>query len=156
MTDTDVIIAGAGPAGLMLAGELCLAGVRPVVLERYPQPRDTPKASGIGGQILNLLRYRDLLDRFEAAASDPHPPPRFPFGGVHVDLRGLVDPPLRAVAIAQVDTERVLAEHAAELGTEIRRGHEAGRNPVPRHHISGRQQGRSCRRARYGDRFRQR
>ncbi|MET9487129.1 FAD-dependent monooxygenase [Nocardia sp. NPDC006630] len=124
MTDTDVIIVGAGPAGLMLAGELCLAGVRPVVLERHPQPRDTPKASGIGGQILDLLRYRGILDRFEAAGSDPHPPPRFPFGGVHVDLRGLVDSPMRAVAIAQVDTERVLAERAGELGAEIRRGHE--------------------------------
>jgi flavin-dependent dehydrogenase len=32
--DTDVLIVGAGPAGLMLAGELCLAGVRPLVLER--------------------------------------------------------------------------------------------------------------------------
>jgi flavin-dependent dehydrogenase len=36
--DADVIIVGAGPAGLMLAGELRLAGVRPLVLERQPQP----------------------------------------------------------------------------------------------------------------------
>ncbi|WP_297613862.1 FAD-dependent monooxygenase [Nocardia sp.] len=124
MTDTDVIIVGAGPAGLMLAGELGLAGVRPVALERHAEPRDTPKASGIGGQILHLLRYRGMLDRFEAAGSDPHPPPRFPFGGMHVDLRHLVDPPMQAVAIAQVDTERVLAERAAELGADIRRGHD--------------------------------
>jgi len=32
--DADVVIVGAGPVGLMLAGELCLAGVRPLVLER--------------------------------------------------------------------------------------------------------------------------
>ena len=32
--DADVVIVGAGPIGLMLAGELCLAGVRPLVLER--------------------------------------------------------------------------------------------------------------------------
>jgi 2-polyprenyl-6-methoxyphenol hydroxylase-like FAD-dependent oxidoreductase len=56
--DADVIIVGAGPAGLMLAGELCLAGVRPLVLERQPRLRKIPKASGFNGQIVELLRYR--------------------------------------------------------------------------------------------------
>ncbi len=54
--DADVIIVGAGPTGLMLAGELRLAGVRPLVLERQPQFRDTPKAGGLSGQIVELLR----------------------------------------------------------------------------------------------------
>ena len=69
VTDTDVIIVGAGPAGLMLAAELCLAGVRPLILERQPRPRETPKASGFNGQIVELLRYRGLLDRIEAASA---------------------------------------------------------------------------------------
>ena len=69
--DADVIIVGAGPAGLMLAGELCLAGVRPLVLERQPRLRETPKANGFNGQIVELLRYRGLLDRVEAAAAAP-------------------------------------------------------------------------------------
>jgi 2-polyprenyl-6-methoxyphenol hydroxylase-like FAD-dependent oxidoreductase len=47
-----VIIAGAGPTDLMLAGELRLAGVRPVVLERRPELREIPRANGFGGQIL--------------------------------------------------------------------------------------------------------
>ena len=67
--DADVVIVGAGPVGLMLAGELRLAGVRPLVLERQPRLRETPKASGFNGQIVELLRYRGLLDRFEAAAA---------------------------------------------------------------------------------------
>ncbi|MEV0298224.1 FAD-dependent monooxygenase [Nocardia sp. NPDC050710] len=124
MTDTDVIIVGAGPTGLMLAGELRLAGVRPLVLERQPQPREIPKASGIGGRILDVLRYRGLLERFEAAGSGPYPPPRFPFGGVYLDLTQLADPPMRALPIAQAGIERVLDEHARELGADIRRGHE--------------------------------
>src|ERR687884_133141 len=74
--DTDVIVVGAGPTGLMLAGELCLAGVRSLVLERLPQIRDIPKAGGLSGQILELLRYRGLLERFEAADTGPRPAPR--------------------------------------------------------------------------------
>jgi 2-polyprenyl-6-methoxyphenol hydroxylase-like FAD-dependent oxidoreductase len=75
VTDADVIIAGAGPTGLTLAGELRLAGVRPLVLERQTQPRDTPKANGLGGQILQLLRYRGQPERFKAASTDPSPAP---------------------------------------------------------------------------------
>ena len=71
MMDTDVLIVGAGPAGLMLAGELCVAGVRPLVLERQPRLRETPKANGFNGQIVELLRYRGLLDRVEAASARP-------------------------------------------------------------------------------------
>ena len=45
-TDVDVVVVGAGPTGLMLAGELRLAGVRAVVLERSPRARETAKANG--------------------------------------------------------------------------------------------------------------
>ncbi|RSN15481.1 FAD-binding monooxygenase [Nonomuraea sp. WAC 01424] len=124
MTRTDVIIVGAGPAGLMLAAELRLAGVRPLVLERKPQRRDIPKAGGLGGQILELLRYRGLLERFEVACTGPVPPPRFPFGGVHLDFTQLADPPLHALPLPQQRLEELLDDRAGELGAEIRRGHE--------------------------------
>lgn len=122
--DTDVIIAGAGPTGLMLAAELRPAGVRPVVLERQPRPRDTPKAGGLGGQILELLRYRGLLDRFEAACADPIPAPRFPFGGVHVDLTRLSESPMHALPLPQQKLEQLLGEYVDELGVDLRRGHQ--------------------------------
>ncbi|MEV6609051.1 FAD-dependent monooxygenase [Kutzneria sp. NPDC051319] len=125
MTDVDVIIVGAGPTGLMLAAELRLAGVRPVVLERQPRLRETPKANGFSGQILELLRYRGLLDRLEAASTgSSHPAPGFPFGGVQVDLQHLADSPLRVLGLPQPRLEQVLDERARELGAEIRRGHE--------------------------------
>jgi 2-polyprenyl-6-methoxyphenol hydroxylase-like FAD-dependent oxidoreductase len=125
VTDADVIIVGAGPAGLMLACELLLAGVRPLVLERQPLPREAPKANGLGGQILQLLRYRGLLDRFEAASTGPvHPAPRYPFGGVHVDFSPLADPPLRGLTLPQPRLERLLDERARELGADVRRGQE--------------------------------
>jgi hypothetical protein len=40
-------------------------------LERHPHRRDTPKAGGLGGQILELLRYRGLLERFQRPAPAP-------------------------------------------------------------------------------------
>ena len=123
--DADVIIVGAGPAGLMLAGELCLAGVRPLVMERQPQLRETPKANGFNGQIVELLRYRGLLDRVEAASGRPvHPTPGAPFGGMQLDFSHLADPPLWAVPLPQPRLERLLGERAGELGAGIRRGHE--------------------------------
>ena len=119
-----MIIAGAGPAGLMLAAELRLAGAQPLVLERHPVLRETPRATGLGGQILDLLRYRGLLERFTAAATDACPTPIYPFGGVHLDLTQLADPPLKGMQLREPSVERLLDEHAAELGAEIRRGHE--------------------------------
>ena len=95
--DADVIVVGAGPTGLMLACELRLAGVRPLVLERQSHRRDTAKAGGLGGRILELLRHRGLLERCEAACTGPVPAPRFPFGGIHLDLTRLADPPLHAL-----------------------------------------------------------
>ncbi|GAB2460634.1 FAD-dependent monooxygenase [Streptosporangium sandarakinum] len=122
--DADVVVVGAGPTGLMLAIELRLAGVRPLVLERHPHRRDTPKAGGLGGQILELLRYRGLLERFQVACPGPVPAPRFPFGGVHLDFTHLADPPMHALPLPQQLLERLLDERAAELGVEIRRGNE--------------------------------
>ena len=122
--DADVIIVGAGPTGLMLAGELGLAGVRPLVLERLPEPSETPKAGGLSGQILELLRYRGLLERFESAGTGPRPAPRFPFGGMHVDFTQLADSPMQAHPLPQPLLEHLLAELARERGAEIRRGQE--------------------------------
>jgi 2-polyprenyl-6-methoxyphenol hydroxylase-like FAD-dependent oxidoreductase len=123
--DADVIIVGAGPTGLMLAAELRLAGARPLVLERQPRLRETPRANGFSGQITELLRYRGLLDRVVAAGSGRIVrAPRLPFGEVHLDFSHLADPPVRALQLPQSRLERVLGEYAGELGAEIRRGHE--------------------------------
>src|SRR5579872_2564274 len=109
----------------MLAGELCLAGVRPLVLERQARPRETPKASGFNGQIVDLLRYRGLLDRVEAASGRPvGAAAGAPFGGVHLDFSHLADPPISVVHLSQPRLEHLLGERACELGAVIRRGHE--------------------------------
>jgi 2-polyprenyl-6-methoxyphenol hydroxylase-like FAD-dependent oxidoreductase len=122
---TPVVIAGAGPTGLMLAAELQLAGVRPLVLERRPELKETAKANGLGGHILELLAHRGLLGRLEAAGNPRRRSGlRFPFGTLQVDLGHLPEPPLRGISLPQAKLERFLDEHARELGAEIRRGHE--------------------------------
>jgi len=119
-----VIIVGAGPTGLMLAVELGLAGVRALVLERLPHPSEIKKAGGLSGQILELLRYRGLLERFEAASTGLRPAPRLPWGGMHVDFTPLADPPMQVMPLPQPLLERLLGELAGELGAEIRRGQQ--------------------------------
>ena len=122
--DVDVVVVGAGPTGLMLAGELGQAGVRTLLLERRPEPSGMAKAGGLGGQILQLLHYRGELDRFREASIGPEPAPRFPFGGLHLDFTRLEDSPMRAMLLPQPRLEGVLAERAAERGAAVRRGHE--------------------------------
>src|SRR5438034_5063900 len=109
----------------MLACELGRAGVGPLVLERLPQIRDIPKAGGLSGQILELLRFRGELERFEAASTAARPASgRFPWGGMHIDFTQLADPPMQALPLPQPLLERVLDDYASELGADIRRGHE--------------------------------
>ncbi|MDF5753223.1 FAD-dependent monooxygenase [Spongiactinospora sp. TRM90649] len=123
--DTDVVIVGAGPTGLLLACELRLAGLRPVVLERRPEPSELPKANGLGGQIIRLLDQRGLLGRLSEGSPYSGPVPRYPFGPIPLELSRLGgEPPFEVLVIQQPRLERLLGERAAELGAEIRRGHE--------------------------------
>ncbi|WP_078761050.1 rifampin monooxygenase [Marinactinospora thermotolerans] len=119
----DVIVAGGGPTGLMLAGELRLRGVRVLVLEKETEPTGQARALGLHVRSIEVMDQRGLLERFLALGE------RFTVGGF---FAGIDKPwPDRldtahayVLAIPQSSTERLLAEHAAELGVEIRRGCE--------------------------------
>lgn len=122
-TDVDVVVVGAGPVGLMLAAELRLAGATTLVLERRAAGEGAARAAGLAGQILEFLRYRGLLERFEAASAIAYPTPIFPFGEMHVDFTALEDPPLKGLVMPQSGTEDLLEQHVLALGGEVRRGH---------------------------------
>jgi len=121
---SDIVIAGAGPNGLMLACELQLAGVRPIVLERLAEPSQEPKANGLVGQVVRLLDRRGLYEPLSDGPQPPQPSPRFMFGALPLDLARLTDNPLYMLPVPQYRIEQGLAKRAAELGVEVRRGHE--------------------------------
>jgi len=118
------VIVGAGPVGLMLAIELCLGGVKPVVLERLPEISEIPKGNGLIGQIVPVLAYRGLLDRLAAGATYAGPVPQFSFGPLRLELGALGGSPLHILAIPQRRLEQRLDERLRELGGSVRRGHE--------------------------------
>ncbi|MFJ9712451.1 FAD-dependent monooxygenase [Streptomyces sp. NPDC101234] len=120
----DVIIAGAGPNGLMLACELALAGARPLVLERLTEPSGEQRANGLVGQVVRMLDRRGLYERLTAPGATPEPAPGYVFGAFPIGLNDLPDNPLYTLMVPQHTVERMLAERAAELGVEVRRGHE--------------------------------
>jgi len=120
----EVVIAGGGPTGLMLAIELCLGGIVPVVLEREPEISQVPKGNGLVGQIVTVLAYRGLLERLREGASYAGPVPGFSFGPLRLDFTRLGDSPLQVLAIPQRRLEQRLEDRLRELGGGVRRGHE--------------------------------
>jgi 2-polyprenyl-6-methoxyphenol hydroxylase-like FAD-dependent oxidoreductase len=121
---TSVVIAGGGPNGLLLACELALAGVRPVVLERLPERAALAKANGLVGRVVQALDYRGLYERFSGSSSPPAPAPRFQFGALPLELSSVNSNALYTLPIPQRRMEELLEQRARELGVEIRRGHE--------------------------------
>jgi 2-polyprenyl-6-methoxyphenol hydroxylase-like FAD-dependent oxidoreductase len=120
----DVVIAGGGPTGLMLAAELRLAGVPALVLERLPEPTGLSKALGLQGRAVEALDYRGLLERFRDGIPPLDLAPFAHFGMIPLDLRRLKGSPPKFLFIQQARVEQLLEERARELGAEIRRGHE--------------------------------
>src|SRR6478672_10886577 len=82
----DVVIAGAGPNGLMLACELGLAGIPPVVLDPMPGPNPHPRVNRIVGQGVRILDHRGLYSQLTGTAEPPQPAPRSMFAGFALDL----------------------------------------------------------------------
>ena len=117
---TDVIVVGAGPVGLMLAGELHLGGARVRVYDRLAAPTGESRALGFNRRAAESLDQRGLLPRLGAFRWGPmgH------FGGVRIALDMLDDDHSGVLGLPQSRTEEMLAGWLNELGVPVRRRHE--------------------------------
>ncbi|MEU3098703.1 FAD-dependent monooxygenase [Streptomyces sp. NPDC006967] len=120
MKKTDVIVVGAGPAGLMLAGELRLGGVDVAVYDRLPAPAGESRALGFNRRAAESLAQRGLLDRLGGFRWGPmgH------FGGVRFDLGMLDEDHSGVLGLSQARTEEALGGWLADLGVPVLRGRE--------------------------------
>jgi len=120
----DIVIAGAGPNGLMLACELALAGIRPVVLDALPAPSSEPKANGLVGQVVRMLDMRGLYREFTGDDDPPHPTYGWIFAAMTLNFLGVPDNPMYVLPMQQPRLVRLLEKRARDLGVELRWGHE--------------------------------
>jgi 2-polyprenyl-6-methoxyphenol hydroxylase-like FAD-dependent oxidoreductase len=120
--DTDVIVAGGGPTGLMLASELRLHGVHVLVLEKDAEPTRIVRSLGMHARSVEIMDQRGLLERF-LALGQQHPVGGF-FAGIAKSSPELDTAHPYTLGIPQTITDRLLAEHATEVGVEVRRGRE--------------------------------
>ena len=117
-----VIIAGGGPTGLMLAGELALAGVDVAIVERRADTGLTgQRAGGLHARTLEIFDQRGIADRFLAEGQKAQ---QTGFAGVMFDLSTMPTRHPYTLGIWQVHIERILRGWAEELGVVTYRGVE--------------------------------
>lgn len=118
----DVVIVGSGPTGMMLAGELRLAGADVVVLERREsQDMAGSRGGGFHARTIELLDQRGIADRFLAEGKTIQ---AARFGSTTIDLSGLPTRHPYTLALFQNHIERLLLGWVEELEVPIRRSAE--------------------------------
>ncbi|MCR6483839.1 rifampin monooxygenase [Amycolatopsis sp. OK19-0408] len=118
----DVIIAGGGPTGVLLASELRLHGVEVVVLEKLAEPSRIVKALGLHARSIEVLDQRGLVEPYFELGK------KFPVGGfaaIPAPIPERLDTTHPySLGIPQTTVERLLTEHALKSGAELRRARE--------------------------------
>ena len=122
MTEHAVVIAGGGPTGLMLAGELALANVDVAIVERRPN-QDLPgsRAGGLHSRTIEILDQRGIADRFLSEGQVAQ------VQGFAFNRLDISDFPTRhpyGLGLWQNHIERILAAWVDELAVTIYRGRE--------------------------------
>jgi 2-polyprenyl-6-methoxyphenol hydroxylase-like FAD-dependent oxidoreductase len=122
MTEHAVVIAGAGPTGLMLAGELALARVDVAIVERrLTQQLDGTRAGGLHARTIEVLDQRGIADRFLAQGKVMQ---IVGLAGIPLDISDFPTRHPYGLALAQEHIERTLAAWVGELAVPIHRGRE--------------------------------
>ncbi len=118
-----LLVVGAGPVGLTMAGELARHGVGCRIIDRTPARSETSRALGIFPRTLEVFSSMAIADRFLAAGH------RLDGISIHqqaesalaIDFASVASPFPFILSLPQSETERLLSAHLATLGTEIER-----------------------------------
>src|SRR5437588_8298799 len=122
MTEHAVVIAGGGPTGLMLAGELALAGVDVAIVERRAgQDLAGSRAGGLHSRTIELLDQRGIADRFLSQGKVVQVAG---FAGTRLDISDFPTRHNYSLGLWQNHIERILAGWVDELAVPIYRGRE--------------------------------
>ena len=122
MTEHAVVIAGGGPTGLMLAGELALAGIDVAIVERRAS-QDLPgsRAGGLHARTIEVLDQRGIADRFLSEGQEAQVAG---FAGTTLDISDFPTRHPYGLGLWQNHIERILADWVGELPVTIYRGRE--------------------------------
>src|SRR3981189_1830789 len=122
MTEHAVVMVGGGPTGLMLAGELALAGVDVAIVERRASQQLTgSRAGGLHARTIEVLDQRGIADQF---LSEGQTVQGASFAGVRLDISDFPTRHNYALGLWQNHIERILAGWVEELAVPIYRGVE--------------------------------
>ncbi|MCK1358938.1 FAD-dependent monooxygenase [Bradyrhizobium sp. 199] len=122
MSEHDVVIAGGGPTGLMLAAELALAGIDVAVVERRPdQAIVETRAGGLHARTIEIFDQRGVADRFLREGTIVQ---LAGFAWTRLDISDLPTRHAYGLALRQTHIERILADWAEELAVPFYRSSE--------------------------------
>jgi 3-(3-hydroxy-phenyl)propionate hydroxylase len=122
MAEHTVVVAGGGPTGLMLAGELALAGVDVAIVERRTSPDVVgSRAGGLHSRTIEVLDQRGIADRFLSQGKVAQVAG---FAWIRLDISDFPTRHNYGLGLWQNHIERILAGWVGELGVPIYRGRE--------------------------------
>ncbi len=122
--DTEVLIVGAGPTGLMLANQLARRGVRPLIIDRHSGPAQETRAIGVQARTLEIYSKLGIAERALALGvrasaanmwANGRPTARIPLG----DIGKTLSPFPFILMLGQDDNERLMAEKLAGFGVTV-------------------------------------
>nr|CBH32087.1 putative FAD-dependent monooxygenase [Streptomyces albaduncus] len=117
---TRVLVVGAGPVGLLLAGDLRRYGAEVVLVDRLARPMTESRASQLNARTMELLDQRGLVD----GLGGPQPESAGHFGGLPFDAAGTASRYAGNWKVPQFRTEAALTRWALAAGVDLRREHE--------------------------------
>ena len=122
MTQHSVVVAGGGPTGLMLAGELALGGVDVAIVERRTSQELTGlRSGGLHSRTIEVFDQRGIAERFLSQGTRTQ---RVSFSGIQLDISDFPSRHNYVLALWQLHIEHIMAEWVGELAVPIYRGRE--------------------------------